>query len=120
MGNQVNAQTRTVKVLARIPNSDHSLKPGMFTEAHLVMGLKQNVMAVPEQSIPMDEGLHVVFVEEGNDYHRHLVKVGITSSGWTEILEGLEPDAHVVVKGQYQLLARQQMQGIDTHAGHVH
>jgi len=120
VGNTLNAQTKTIKLLASLPNPKLLLKPGMYAVSEIVIGSKPRVLSVPRSAILEDEQLQVVFVREGNAYHRHVVKTGIVSGAWVEILEGLTPGAIVVTQGNYQLRSKARMGNVDPHAGHVH
>ena len=120
VGNTLNAQTKTIKLLASLPNPKLLLKPGMYAVSEIVTGLKPRVLSVPKSAILEDEQLQVVFVREGSAYHRHVVKTGIVSGNWVEILEGLTPGAIVVTQGNYQLRSKARMGNVDPHAGHVH
>lgn len=120
IGNTLNKDTKTIKILVEIPNKAKKLKPGMFANTNIVVAHKQNAFVIPKEAILEDENLQVVFVKEGDGYHRHTIKIGIVSDKYVEILSGLEPNSLVVTVGNYQLKSKMKMEGIDPHAGHSH
>jgi cobalt-zinc-cadmium efflux system membrane fusion protein len=120
IGDTVAEETKTLCLKAQIENRAGLLKPGMFADTSIVVGKKENALVVPKEAILNDEDEKIVFVAEGEDYHRHVVTTGMESDGFVEILSGLGADARVVISGHYQLLSRADKEAMDPHAGHVH
>ena len=120
IGNTLNHETKTIKILVEINNPEAKLKPGMFANTNIVVGKKENTLVIPKDAILEDENLSVVFVKEGESYHRHVVTTGIVSNEYIEILSGINAGSVVVTKGNYQLKSKLKMSGIDPHAGHSH
>lgn len=120
IGNTLNRDTKTIKILLEINNQNEKLKPGMFANTFIVVGEKQKALVIPKESILEDENLNIVFVKEDEGFHRHIVTTGIISDEYVEILSGLGAGDVVVTKGNYQLKSKLKMSGIDPHAGHVH
>jgi len=120
IGNTLNQETKTIKFLVKIQNKSEKLKPGMFANTNIVIGEKENTLVVPKNAILEDENLKIVFVKEGEGYHRHVITPGIESDEYVEISSGLEPGDVIVTKGNYQLKSKLKMTGVDPHAGHVH
>ncbi|MBN2415982.1 efflux RND transporter periplasmic adaptor subunit [bacterium] len=120
IGGTLNERTRTLDVLVDIDNRHEKLKPGMFADAGIVTGEKARSLVIPVSAVMEDENLQIVFVKEGEGYHRHVITTGIRSGESIEVLSGIEPGAVVVTEGSYQLRSRARMQGVDPHAGHVH
>ncbi|OQX95507.1 hypothetical protein B6I21_05010, partial [candidate division KSB1 bacterium 4572_119] len=110
----------TIKILVEINNKNEKLKPGMFANTHIVIGEKEKALVIPKEAILEDENLKIVFVKEALGFHRHIVKTGIISDEFIEIVSGLSEGDVVVTKGNYQLKSKLKMSTIDPHAGHVH
>lgn len=95
--------TRTVAVRARVDNSGHNLRPGMFVRATATLNHKAAALTVPEESI----------VPEGNNkfvykvVDKHAVKTPVTlggrALGRVEITEGLVEGDVVVTGGTIKL-----------------
>ncbi len=120
IGSTLHAETKTVKILIEIDNKTEKLKPGMFADTHIIIGEKADTLVLPKEAIMDDENLNIVFVKEGQSYHRHIVQTGITSDTFIEILSGVALGDIVVTKGNYQLKSKLKMDTVDPHAGHVH
>ena len=120
VGSTMDEITRTVKVRSEVQNNERLLKPGMYAAVELVTGEKENVIAIPEEAVLSDDNIHIVFVQEGDSYHRHTVKIGSRSDGLVEVLSGVSAGDLVVVQGNYQLKSRLLMAATDPHAGHIH
>lgn len=71
------------------------LKPGMSATAEILVAELKNVLAVPVQAIFAKGGKYFVFVEEGGEARPVEVKVGLSSTEYVEIKEGLSEGALV-------------------------
>lgn len=97
---QVDPNTRTLLMKARIPNADHHLKPGMFANLDLTLTLRQEAIVIPESALMSQGDRTSVYVigADGNAQVRP-VKVGMRIPNQIEILTGLEPGEKVVAEG---------------------
>lgn len=84
---------------------EKELLPGMYMNAELEV-LSNNAFTVPEESVVNYEGKNYVFIaEETSRFQMIEVKVGITESGYTELLEAENlKTKNIVTKGAYNLL----------------
>ena len=83
-------------------------KVGMTVDANLIVAERQDALLVPATAVQKGSAssgsastnapsTSTVWTIDGNRHlRRHTVKVGVSGSGRTEIMEGLEPDARVV------------------------
>ena len=100
---QVDVATRTVRVRALVPNTDHRLKPGMFANLTLTVGTKEKALTLPEDCIfPHDRGFAVYRATDGVA-ELVPVKVGFRTPGKIEILEGLKAGDQVARSGNLRL-----------------
>lgn len=125
-------------VKIRIIDQDVSLKPGMSCNAEIKVNSKNDVIAIPIQSVTAreeekttettgedvkrksEENLkkkekpkEVVFiVDEGTPSKVRMVQVktGISDDKYIEVLEGLKPD-DIVVKGPYKAISKELEEG---------
>ena len=100
----VDPATNNGTVRIRIENSKRSLKLGQYLS--IVLPVKQNGprLLVPAQSIyPNDTGEPQTYRVTNDEAQAVLVKVGIQSGGFAEILEGVSEGDTVVVTGGYGL-----------------
>lgn len=118
----VDPSTRTVRARVEVPNSDRSLKPGMFAAATIeVKGEGAGRLVVPAEAIQEVEGRSVVFVPGGEPGHfvARPVEVGRDDGSAVEILAGVSAGDLVVAAGAFTLrseLARAEI----GEAGHAH
>ena len=66
VGATVDAQTRTLPVLAQADNTEDLFKLGMFVRIHLDSSAVESVLTVPAAAAVEIEGQNVVFVPSGN------------------------------------------------------
>ncbi|MEO6696452.1 MAG: efflux RND transporter periplasmic adaptor subunit [Gammaproteobacteria bacterium] len=100
---RIDAQTRTVLLRARIPNTDLLLRPGMFARVRLVLEQRTAALLVPEQAlVPKGEEQFVYRIVEGKALQTQ-VKIGQRRDGKVEIVQGLNSGDSVVTAGQTKL-----------------
>ena len=99
----VDPTSGTVKITAEIATYPQGTRPGDFVEAQIVTDLREGAMLVPSVAVFEEQGKQVLFVVEGDKAIRRTVKTGYIQAGVTEILEGIEKDDIIVIKGQRNL-----------------
>jgi membrane fusion protein, multidrug efflux system len=97
---QVDPNTRTLLIKARIPNPKHRLKPGMFANLDLTLTLRPEATVIPESALLSQGSRTSVFVIDSNSNAQiRPVKVGLRIPDHIEILSGLQPGEKVVAEG---------------------
>ena len=95
-------QTRTIKARLEFPNDDLHLKPDMFANVAIRANPAVNIVAVPSEAVIRSGVREKVFVtKESGKFEPRDVVVGVSSEGWTEIREGVEPGEAVVTSAQF-------------------
>lgn len=122
ISNILEEDRRSMPFWVEVLNRDHKLKPGMFTELAVVAEKKAEALSVPLSAVLKEGAGRFVFVEEGEEYHKHEIVVGAKDDQYIEVRDGVSQGDVVVVQGNYQLMqASTQSSGvIDPHAGHSH
>jgi len=114
-----NEETRTVTVRTEVANKDSKLKVGMFANIKIYTAVEKKLLVIPLEAVLDVEGEKVVFVKEGNAFHRKVVEVGITLDNFIEILSGLKEGEKVVMKGNFQLqseiIEKETSMGVHVH-----
>ncbi|HTM52715.1 MAG TPA: efflux RND transporter periplasmic adaptor subunit [Pirellulales bacterium] len=117
MSTAVDPKTRTVEVRCSVDNPEVLKEDGQQTGKRLLRAnlfglgrieLSHNpvALAVPTQAVQWDGSDHVVFVRMGaNTFEPRRVHVGITTDEYTEVLDHLNIDDPVVVRGSHILKA---------------
>jgi cobalt-zinc-cadmium efflux system membrane fusion protein len=101
---QVDPQTRTVTIRARIFEGKPILFPGVFVEGQLVHGESRTSPSVPESAVTRMGSNDYVFVRAGPEtFEARPVRLGRYNGTRYEILEGATEGEEVVVEGVFFL-----------------
>ncbi len=109
----VDADTRTVKVRAELPNQSGQLRNESFGAGKIVLREESNAIVAPKEAIHWEGCCFVAFVRD-KDYlkedsykifHTRMVRPGVTKGDYTEIIAGLLPGEVIVTKGSSVLRA---------------
>jgi RND family efflux transporter MFP subunit len=96
---RIDVQTGTVKVTVEVFDDSLRLKPGMFVEARIVIGMKENVLVIPRKAILYKQNLTYVFVLNRNQVSQREVTLGLSEEDDVEIVSGLQEGETIVVVG---------------------
>lgn len=103
-GDVLSEESRTIRLLATVPNPDGHLKPGMFAQVQLPGPVLEDVLVAPLSAIQRQDEEEFVFVHrEGENFERRDVVTGTQSENRIEIKHGLQPGDRIVVKGGFAL-----------------
>ncbi len=104
LGDLLDSQTRTVPVRVVVPNPGTSLRPGMFASAQIQEPETRSAIFIPQDALQDINGMKVVFVtRDGKTFQAKTVNVGTRSQGAVEVIDGLNPDDHIVVNGAFMV-----------------
>jgi Cu(I)/Ag(I) efflux system membrane fusion protein len=95
-------KTRTIKARLDFENVDRLLKPEMYVDIKIAVKEKRGAIVIPTEAIVRSGTREKVFIQlaEGKFEPRE-VEIGVSSEGWTEILEGVELGEPVVTSAQF-------------------
>lgn len=97
---QIDVQTRTILVKARIDNKERKLKPGMFANLALTLDERPEALVIPESAIVMQRDQKMVIVLDKDDRAQFRpVQTGKYLDGMVEIIEGLSAGEKIVAEG---------------------
>lgn len=102
LDSRINPVTRTLTVRARLENSEHRLRPGMFMTVRLEKD-RRDVIVIPEIALVSEGSSKYVFVTENETVVQREVQIGARQRGTVEIVEGLGPGVEYVVEGTQSL-----------------
>lgn len=98
VGAEVDERTRMARARAEVPNPDGFLRAKMFAQARVLTQTTDGAMLLPVGAIQQIEGKPFVFVKKSDDlFEARVVRVGATSDGRVEILEGIKPEEAVAI-----------------------
>jgi membrane fusion protein (multidrug efflux system) len=95
---RIDPVTRSLTVIAGLPNDDGLMRPGMFLTVS-VEKERQNVLLIPEQALVPRQGRQFVFVIEDGKAVEKQVELGIRAPGFAEIRSGLTAGETIITEG---------------------
>lgn len=95
---RIDPATRSITVVAALPNPENRLKPGMFMTVALQRE-RDGVLFVPEEAVAPRSGRQFVFLIKDGKVREQEVKLGGRNPGRVEIREGLKAGDTVVIEG---------------------
>ncbi|MEW6307187.1 MAG: efflux RND transporter periplasmic adaptor subunit [Verrucomicrobiota bacterium] len=100
----VDEATRTAHIRALAANAEGLLLPGMFARVETIVEKRDNSIVIPESALVAAlDGFKVYLVKDGVA-HLTPVKIGVRGPGTVEILQGLNVDQQIVVRGTQKLV----------------
>ncbi len=102
IGNQIDRETRTLKVRVVVNNPEGKLRPGMFVKVFIDLDGVQKVVRVPQTAVLSDAGRQFVFTRLNNElWVRRDVTVGPVEGGLVQVHTGLTDGDIVATKGAF-------------------
>jgi RND family efflux transporter MFP subunit len=105
--------SRSVKVMADVPNSDGELRGGTFVKGRIHTGQRTSVLQIPRIALlswDVERGTGEVFVLKGDTAERRTVKTGEATAELVEVVEGLVAGDRVVTRGGFNLRSGDRVQ----------
>lgn len=120
LDNQIDASTGTLKLKAVFDNRDDSLFPNQFVNVRLSLQTIQNAVSIPSDAVQHGaKGTYVYVINKDNKAEVKLLKLGLSSNGQIEILEGLDGTEKVVLEGIDRLSEGKEVQIISDDLLHL-
>jgi membrane fusion protein (multidrug efflux system) len=102
---QVDTETRTLRLRARADNPDGTLRPGMFADVTVSLGVIDDAVMVPSFAVvPTLDGQRVFVAENGTAQPRN-VTLGVRTDSTVQVTEGLALRDTVITSGIQELRA---------------
>lgn len=104
--------TRTAKVRFTIPNPSGQVKPQMFTDVELEIGLGKR-LAVPEDAVIDTGERQIVYVHRGEGYFEpREVSLGLKADGLVEVTRGLKAGEEVASSASFLIDSEAKLKGV--------
>lgn len=104
IGDQLDAETRTVQARIVLANANGQLKPEMYATAEIVSGGSEEALYVPQESVQELNGHAIVFVQTAEDkFVARAVETGARMGGLVAIRSGLDASNRVAARGAFVL-----------------
>lgn len=98
--NQIDISTGTLKIKAIFTNQDDALFPNQFVNVRLKTQTIQNAISIPSDAVQHGaKGSYVYIINPQNKAEIRMLKLGVTSNGQIEVLDGLKGSEKVVLEG---------------------
>jgi len=105
-------KTRTAKVRFELNNRGEMLKPDMYANVELRVSLGTR-LAIPQEAIIESGQKQVVFLHHGGGkLEPRLIKTGVKTGEWTEVLEGLKEGEHVVTSANFLIDSESRLKSV--------
>jgi Cu(I)/Ag(I) efflux system membrane fusion protein len=96
------AKTRTIKVRLEFANPDRLLKPDMFADVTIHAQRKVDAIVIPAEAVVRSGERNQVFVVRApGKFEPRDVRLGVSSQGMVQIVEGLAAGEEVVTSSQF-------------------
>ncbi|MEP7071554.1 MAG: efflux RND transporter periplasmic adaptor subunit [Verrucomicrobiota bacterium] len=89
-------ETQRYTIVLEMENAPDNLMTGMTGEMNIITGTHENVLLVPTRALVVDQAL---VIERGRVQAR-TIKAGFRSLDFTEVLDGLSLDDHIIISDQ--------------------
>jgi RND family efflux transporter MFP subunit len=95
----ISTETRTFKGKILIQNTDLKLRPGMFVKADIMVDKADSAVIIAKDVIQSNRQQKYVYIVEKNTAILREIKTGLEDENYVEILEGLNENDNLIVKG---------------------
>jgi len=96
----ISSETRTFPGKIEIHNSDLKLRPGMFVKADIITDSKDSTIVIPKDIILTRGHQQYVYVVGRNSAaNQRWLTIGIENQNSVEVLEGLELNDRIIIRG---------------------
>ncbi|MCH7410717.1 efflux RND transporter periplasmic adaptor subunit [Belliella sp. DSM 111904] len=100
----IDAATRTLRLRAESQNKDRVFLPGMFVRIRYTLGIEENALLVPAESvIPELSGYKVYVANAENQAEERIVSIGTRTDSQVHIVDGLKEGDLVLTTGILQV-----------------
>jgi Cu(I)/Ag(I) efflux system membrane fusion protein/cobalt-zinc-cadmium efflux system membrane fusion protein len=109
---ELEKKTRTQKLRIVLDNSAYQLKPGMYADVVIFNSWQQELLSIPSSAVIRNGGGKLVFVSyDIGKYKPQTIETGVfdDSSGYIEVISGLQEGDLIVTSGQFLLDSESQL-----------
>ena len=105
-------KTRTAKVRFELDNRDEKLKPDMYANVELRVELGRR-LAIPQEAIIESGEKQIVFLHLGEGrLEPRLIKTGVKTGDWSEVLDGLKDGEHIVTSANFLIDSESRLKSV--------
>jgi membrane fusion protein (multidrug efflux system) len=101
---QINAATRNVGIVARVPNPGNRLRPGMSANVAAVLSERASALTISSEAVVVDQNQPVVYVIKPDcTVTRTVIRLGSRMKDVVEVVDGLKAGDRVVRAGHQKV-----------------
>jgi len=100
---EVDVNGRSVKVVASLPNTSGTLRPGLFSRVNLKLETIKDTIMLQEEAIVLQGNAQLVYILDDGKVNIKPVVTGIRERGRVQIIQGVKAGDIVVTAGQMKL-----------------
>ena len=120
VGNVIDPQSRTVRVLYEVSNSDASIRVGSNARVSIRTGQRAAGVVIPASAVLDEDGRTIVYVQpSGEAFEKREVRLGGEENGLVLVLDGVTAGERVVTGAAYQVRLASLSTAVPAH-GHEH
>jgi RND family efflux transporter MFP subunit len=95
----LDAASRSFKAMIEIDNPDLMLRPGMFVKAEIIVASSDSTIVIPKDVIQVKQRGKTVFIVQKGAAQERIISTGLENPDWIEVIDGLEMNDRLVVRG---------------------
>ena len=96
----ISTETRTFTGKLQLDNPELKLRPGMFIKADIITAQKDSAIVIPKNVILTgSRGKYVFVVGRNSSADDRRITTGIDNQDYVEVLEGLQPNDRLIIRG---------------------
>ena len=120
-GSVINESTRTISVIYEISNPASEFLVGSFITAYLNTAENIETIGILKSAVFDSGGNKVCFIQlEGESFEKRVIELGIEGQNYFQVLNGLQAEEKIVVKGGYAIKLAAESSSKDVGEGHYH
>lgn len=96
-------ETRSLKVRARYPNRDESIRPGRYTSVEITRREIKNALAIPSEALIPEMGKNIVYLYKNGTAQPAEVTLGLRTESHVQVVRGLNEGDTLITSGVMQL-----------------
>ena len=105
-------KTRTAKVRFELDNAEEKLKPDMYANVELRVSLGTK-LAIPKEAVIESGKQQVVFLHHGGGkLEPRLIRTGVKTEEFLEVLEGLKEGEHIVTSANFLIDSESRLKSV--------
>ncbi len=95
----LDAASRSFKAMIEVDNPELKLRPGMFVKAEIIVARSDSAIVIPKDVIQIKQRGKTVFIVQKGAAQERIITIGLENPGWVEVIDGLEVNDRLVVRG---------------------